>query len=426
MNKEKKVFWLFYILLTLAFAISVANFFFLTPSLAGLNLIIFAGFVFIFLKAAKNLSRLKTEASLKATELKTVIENIKDGALIYDQNFIISAMNKASEEIFALPSEEVISKKIEPALMKNPRLKILTQVVFPSLAPTASQISQDGWPQIVDISTDDPPRQFRTTLNRLLDEDGKTLGFLKLIQDLTREKGIAQSKEEFITIASHQLRTPLTAINWSFEHLLKNLDDKKPELKEIVSEGLRLSDRALKIINDLLDATKIEHGQFGYNFGETELNGFIKEIVAQLQPITKENQIKLLFEPVAEKLVANIDAERLGMALYNLIDNAVRYNVKNGEVRILIERQPNQPLVKISIRDTGIGIPKEELNRLFTKFYRGSGVNVAPNGSGLGLYITKNIIQAHGGSVTVDSAPGRGSVFSFTLPLKQQKVAPHI
>ena len=235
MNKEKKVFWLFYILLTLAFAISVANFFFLTPSLAGLNLIIFAGFVFIFLKAAKNLSRLKTEASLKATELKTVIENIKDGALIYDQNFIISAMNKASEEIFALPSEEVISKKIEPALMKNPRLKILTQVVFPSLAPTASQISQDGWPQIVDISTDDPPRQFRTTLNRLLDEDGKTLGFLKLIQDLTREKGIAQSKEEFITIASHQLRTPLTAINWSFEHLLKNLDDKKPELKEIVS-----------------------------------------------------------------------------------------------------------------------------------------------------------------------------------------------
>ena len=417
MNKKENGIFLLYALLALSVGVLIANLFFLPLFLGVLNAALFLGIAITLTKIFAKLARLKTETTLKTSELTTIIENIKDGALIYAQNFTILAINKAGEEILGISKQEIINKRVEPVLLKSPHFKILAQIVFPSLAPTARQISQGGWPQIVDITIEDPPRQFRTVLNRVLDEDGQVLGFLKLIQDLTREKGIAQSKEEFITIASHQLRTPLTAINWSFDHLLKNLGESKPELKEIINEGLHLSSHALKIINDLLDATKMEHGQFGYNFGETELSEFIEEVIAQIRPIAKKNQIKLIFEPPVKKLIVRIDTERLGIALFNLIDNAVRYNVKNGEVRISVEPLANRSLVKISVSDTGVGIPSEDLGRLFTKFYRGSGTSLAPNGSGLGLYITKNIIQAHGGNIIADSAPGRGSVFSFAIPL---------
>ncbi|MEK7087029.1 MAG: ATP-binding protein, partial [Patescibacteria group bacterium] len=117
----------------------------------------------------------------------------------------------------------------------------------------------------------------------------------------------------------------------------------------------------------------------------------------------------------------NIDPQRLGMALANLIENAIKYNVKNGEVTVSVEELKDRPFLKINVSDTGVGVPKEEINKLFTKFYRGENITqVEPNGSGLGLFIAKNIIQNHGGEIGVQSVPGRGSTFYFTLPLKSE------
>jgi signal transduction histidine kinase len=147
---------------------------------------------------------------------------------------------------------------------------------------------------------------------------------------------------------------------------------------------------------------------------------FIKNILNQFKTVAEQYQIQLYFKPLNEKLTVRIDPQKLTIAFSNLIDNAIRYNIKNGKVEVLIEKTmiKQQPFAKIIIKDTGVGIPPTEIEKLFRKFYRGSNVvSLEPNGSGLGLYIAKNIIQQHGGEISVESIIDRGSTFSFTLPL---------
>ncbi len=354
-------------------------------------------------------------------ELETVIQNIRDGVVIYDTNFRILRMNRAAEEILGLKAGEVLGQCVEPAFLQNPRLKLLTEVVFPSLAPAMTAISGGGWPQIIDLTLENPHLELRTVLNRIINDKNEVTGFLKLVTDMTREKNILESKTEFISIAAHQLRSPLTALNWSFEGLNKILENGNPDIKEaanLAKEGWRLAEHSLKIVNDLLSAARIEGGRFGFTLEDVDLTDFIRTIVQQAEPVAKEYGIKINFVPGAERYPVRIDRELLGMALANLIDNGVKYNIKNGEISIGIGSASNPDFVRVDIRDTGVGISQEDITKMFQKFYRGSNATQTEvNGSGLGLYITKNIVERHGGKIDVESQLGRGAAFSFTLPL---------
>jgi signal transduction histidine kinase len=358
---------------------------------------------------------------IKNFELEAIMENIRDGVIVYDANFTILSMNRSALSIVNLNAEEVLGKTIGPDLIKNPHLRVLTEIIFPSLAPAMTTVSASGWPQIIDITLEDPHLELRTVLNRIVNEKGEMVGFLKLVTDTTREKKVVESKNEFISVAAHQLRTPLTAINWSFESLNKILGEKSPDMKEaanLTKEGWQLTERSLKIVNDLLNAARIEEGRFGFKLGETDLTEFIQIILKQAEPSARGYGIKVSFVPPTEKFRVRIDQELLGMAIVNIIDNAIKYNTKNGEVIVEAAPDADPRFVKLAVRDTGVGIPKEDLEKMFQKFYRGGNVvQMEPNGSGLGLYITKNIIEGHGGKAKIESQPGRGTVFSFTLPL---------
>lgn len=406
------------VLLGLTGGLLVINVFFIPPLLIILTVIIFLSVATVLINGFLRLAQLRTENQFRALEFKAVTQNLKDGVIIYSPDFKILNLNQAAEEILKLKAKEIVGKYVTPNLIKNPRFQILVQIIFPSLAPTATQVSSNEWPQIVDLELETPPLKLRTTLNLITNEKGHSKGFLKLVRDQTREKEMVQSKSEFITVAAHQLRTPLTAIKWSFENLLNNLGD-KPEFKETINDGLNLSQKMLKIINDLLDAAKIEEGKFGHKFQNAELTEFINQALSYIKPVASEFNIKINFEPSPKKYQVKIDPERLGIALSNILDNAIRYNAKGGSVTIWLEEiKDGKPFIKINIRDTGIGISSKELNRLFEKFYRGSNVTkIEPDGSGLGLYITKNIIKRHGGDIGVSSDLGRGSHFWFTLPL---------
>lgn len=407
-------------LLALTAVIVIADAFFLPNFLKIITIVVFLGVAVILTSNNLRLLRSRIDAKLKTNELQAVIGNVQDGIIVYDTNYKIIAANPATETITGLKTGELIGEKITPSFVNNPRFKIISQIMFPSLASSATQISSEAWPQVVDISIEEPFLKIRTNLNRVLDEDGKMVGFLKIIQDQTREKDILESKNEFVAITSHQLRTPLTAIHWAFEHLQKNLES-KPELNEVVNEGLKLSTQVLKTINDLLDVTKIERGKFGYKLEKISLSEFIRGVLSQAELMAKERQVKIGFDAPAKEYSINIDPQKLGMALANLIENAIKYNVKNGEVTVSVEEPKDRPFLKINVSDTGIGIPKEEINKLFTKFYRGENITqMEPNGNGLGLFIAKNIIQNHGGEIGVESTPGRGSTFYFTLPLKSE------
>jgi two-component system phosphate regulon sensor histidine kinase PhoR len=400
----------------LIIAVFIINILFLSPAAAAFAifaLLILAIFLF---RAYGQLIALRAETEFKNREFEAVIENLREGVVAYDPNFKILSVNKAFEAMFGLRSEEVIGIKIEPGFIKNPRLRALTQVIFPTLAPAARQISEEGWPQIVDIDLEEPSLHLRTVLNRIVDKNQATIGFLKLISNLTREKEIIESKSEFISVAAHQLRTPLTGINWTFETLLS--EEKDEGRTQILREGQKMAIYALKIVNDLLDVAKMEEGKFGYKFEEGDIMEVVENTIRQAKAIAKESGITLYFTADKKSYPAKFDAERLGIAFWNLLDNAIRYNTKNGSVYVSIQTLAEKPFVRISVRDTGIGIPEEEIKKLFTKFYRSEAAKqIEPNGSGLGLYITKNIIKQHGGEVGVESSLGRGTTFWFTLPL---------
>lgn len=411
---EMKSLWIFLILTGVLF---VVNFFFLPAFLVWITAVVYLGLAFFMLISSLKTARADLGTEIKSRELKSIIESLDAGVISYDPNFRIITFNRVAENLFNINAQEIIGQSINPNFAKNPHFRQLTQVIFPSLAPMVRPISEPNvWPQIVDVTLEEPDCELRTILSRLTDEKGEVLGFFKIIRDRTRELAVLKSKSEFISVAAHQMRTPLNAIAWVFENLLKTVKDENT--LETIKTGSEVSQRILKIVNDLLDVARIEEGKFGYVFENTDLKEFLETVLAQFKPIAEQYKINLYLTSPREPIMVQIDRQKLSVAFSNLIDNAIKYNVKNGRVEVSTEKLVNAPFVKVIVQDSGVGIPPIEMDKLFKKFFRGSNITqMEPNGSGLGLYITKNIVQRHGGRINAESIPDRGSVFYFTLPL---------
>ena len=374
----------------------------------------------------RNLLRARLEISTASGRLQTLMNDLSDGIIAYDNNFMIQIFNPAAERIFGVNREQIVGHAFGPERAQELPFRLLAQTIFPSLAPLVVERSESGTlPQIVDLSFTDPKRELTISTDRIIGPAGETRGFIKLVRDRTREVEILRSKSEFITIAAHQLRTPLTTVHWVFEGL-KGKDKLEAEDKELAASGLRESVKLLKIVNDLLDVSKIEEGKFGYDFKQVNIIDFLSGILTNAEAMAKEYEVKLYFDRGGETAInLTIDATRLGLAVSNLLDNAIKYNVKNGRVDVKLERLADKPYLQISIQDTGIGVPPEEISKLFTKFFRaGNAVKAETEGAGLGLYITKNIINRHGGTIRAESTISRGTTFYLTLPLDPRLIPP--
>ncbi len=360
----------------------------------------------------------KATWSLDQGLLNALIVGLEEGVIVYDTSFKVSNFNKSAEDIFKIKASEVVGKTFSLAKAKSFKSKVLAQAMFPSLAPTVIRRSDPGtYPQIIEVSLENPAKELRIVTHKIVDDLGKTRVFIKVIKDRTRELELLRAKSDFITIAAHQLRTPTTALNWALDNLSKDKSlskDSKGELKIARQTAKNL----IKTINDLINITQIEEGKFGYNFNKLELNKFLSKLLSDADAVAKEYKVKLYYKrPKSKEVFVNADKARLGLAIANLIDNAIKYNVPNGQVIVSLKKIPNKPMVEISVRDTGVGIPKNDIKKLFTKFFRAKNIEqYGVEGSGLGLYLTKNIINRHGGTIRVDSVESRGSTFYFTLP----------
>lgn len=389
--------------------------------------IVLLGIAFFIARSAFKLGALAIAEAAQKNQVRALIENVKEGVVLYDTNFKILEINRAAEELFQISAAEVVGRFIEPGLTRERHLKPFIEVMFPSLAPAVSQISEAGrWPQVVNVTLEEPKLILSTTLYQVTNEKKQVIGFLKLVKDLTREKELLETKSEFLTVAAHQLRTPLTAIKWSLENLTELTKDAAPEVKKLVRETSEISDRAVKVADDLLDASKIEEGRFGYQFEEIDVVAFLKKLVEGVAPVAKQYGVRVYFESsITKPLFLKLDPLRMHTALMNLIDNAIRYNTKNGEVFVSVGYLKEPQSVTITVRDTGVGIPKESQAKLFEKFYRGENViPLEPNGSGLGLFITKNIIVGHGGDIGFESEVNRGTTFRIILPFREKQTSP--
>ncbi|MBI5220454.1 MAG: PAS domain-containing protein [Candidatus Liptonbacteria bacterium] len=385
-------------------------------------LLVLGGLAFIQTGRA---AALGPEVTREQNELRHIIFGLSDALIAYDPSFRIIFFNPAAEKLFRVTADQVVRQKIEPRDAQKPELQRLTQVIYPALAPVMAPRSEAGtYPEIIDLSFELPAMELRVATSLIRDESGNLIGFVKIVHDRTRELASIRSKNDFITVASHQLRTPITEIIWALEALASD-STLNPGAQTIIQATLGSSRELAKITEDLLSIAKIEEGHFGYQKEPLDLAALADKLMTQLLPLVQQAGLKLYFDRPKDPLPPAIaDSQKLSIVINNLLENAVRYNIKDGEIIVKLEQLPDRPYQKLSVRDTGIGIPPQELDKIGQKFFRAeNALKYETKGSGLGLFIVQSIIKAHGGEFSIQSEVNRGSIFSFTLPT-DPKLAP--
>lgn len=267
------------------------------------------------------------------------------------------------------------------------------------------------------VRTDGSHVPVELSVTRRVDEDGNTVGYLFVATDETQAREVARLKDEFVGLISHELRTPLSSILGYLE-LLRDDEDQPLTEEQLKYLGVaeRNAHRLLRLVGDLLFTAQVESGKFPLELREVELETIVSASVETAKPLAAAAGIELHVELPDARAIVTGDPTRLGQALDNLVSNAVKFTPRDGSITIGLGI--DGPNVIVTVRDTGMGIPEAELDKLFSRFFRATTAtrNAVP-GVGLGLTITKAIITAHGGEMGVRSEEGVGTEFSVTLPL---------
>jgi PAS domain S-box-containing protein len=358
-----------------------------------------------------NLKSAVEKLTQEEKKMTAIVNSIAEGLILVDSDNRVLHINPAAERLLGL-SEDSIDKDITE-LIQNDELIQIEQT--PSKNEEANFVSE------ITLIHHDEKLVLRTIASPFLDENGQTLGTVYLFDDITREKEIDQMKSDFISLVSHELRTPLTSIIGFVSFIL---DGKAGAINDRQRNSLarvqRQSKRLAALINDLLDISRIESGRIQMEQEPISLLEIVTQRIEEIRPQADEKSIRL--DLTAPESVPTIfgDEARMGQVFTNLIGNAIKFTPNNGEVSIKV--RVDGSLLHVEVIDTGPGIPAEERQKVFDKFYQLSDISTRQQGgSGLGLSITKSIVEAHGGKLWIDDGnQGKGSNFQFVLPLVRE------
>ena len=227
-------------------------------------------------------------------------------------------------------------------------------------------------------------------------------------------RNMVVTRDQFLAIVSHDLRTPLSVVVVNAAMIAERLPEgASPDLGRAIDRVQRAADQMERMLSDLLDATRFEHGQFRLSPRTADIVSVLKESVAQFEELARSHEVTLRLQEPVKPIEARFDHDRILQVLSNLIKNALQFTGRGGEISV--RAVPQIHACRIDVSDTGAGISGQDLERIFNRFQQTAGAH--PRGLGLGLYISRAIVEAHGGKIWVDSEPGKGSTFSFTLPV---------
>jgi len=353
-------------------------------------------------------SRKKSEEEKNKT--LSIITNFSDGLLVFNKENKLSLINPQAEIFFNVQFKNVIGKSIVE-FASAPALTPLTNLLGKEIRGIFRKELKIKENLVLEISS----------VPMMSNEE--KLGVLVVLHDITREKLVERVKTEFVSLAAHQLRTPLAAIKWTLKMLLDgDLGEITPEQQEFIEKTYKSNERMISLINDLLDVTRIEEGRYLYKPALSNFDNVVHFVLNSHKDNVDRKNIKLEFKKIKTKIPRIIiDVEKMRVAVDNLLDNAVKYTPPGGKITVELDYLKKTKEIEFKIQDTGVGIPSDQKGRVFTKFFRGANVmRMDTEGSGLGIFISKNIIEAHGGKIWFESEENKGTTFHFTLPVKEE------
>lgn len=373
----------------------------------------------------KRLSETRMEKYINDLEvannkIKTILYNIGDGVFVVDKDYNIILFNKMASKITGFSVKSAVGKKYNKVLRFVYEDGGSVDDGFIKNAMKIGRISKMSR-HVMLVKKNKEMVPVSNVISPIKSEGEGVVGCVVVFRDITEERSIDRAKTEFVSLASHQLRTPLSAINWYTEMLLGgdagNITKKQ---KDYLSEVYNGSKRMSSLVNALLNVSRIELGAFSIKPEPTKIKDIVVSVLKELKPMIVAGGIKVSSRFDKKIPTIKLDRKLIRIVLQNILSNAVKYSKSKGSIRVGVKRSNDSIIIRVS--DSGYGIPKNQQSKIFTKLFRADNIRgIETTGTGLGLYIVKAILDNTDGKIWFKSAKNKGATFYVQIPLSGMK-----
>jgi PAS domain S-box-containing protein len=357
-------------------------------------------------------ARLYEETQTQRVRLAQIFDSTSDGIVVVSRAGEIQAANRQAGELLGVAAAEVIGLGLAE-LLGGYRIAVPDyDRVFEALRAVLQDPDRGG---AGDFELRRAGRVVHWAGQPTKDAAGATVGLTLTLRDVTQERQVAQMKSDFVSFVTHQLRTPLAGIKWMLE-LGAETPDVPEETAGYIRDAREAAERLISLVNDLLDVSRLEGGKLAFSPQPTDLAALTRSVLDDLATLVRDKGHDLSVAAGTALPPVAADPQLLRQAILNLTSNAIKYTPRGGRVRLRLVREDGAG--RWAVQDSGIGISPEGQRQLFEKFYRAeNALTMETEGTGLGLYLVRLIVEKHGGQVWCESAEGQGSTFIFRVPV---------
>jgi GAF domain-containing protein/signal transduction histidine kinase len=370
---------------------------------------------------ATNNAVLFEEQREETSKNQAILQSVTEGVIVLDQNQRIKLFNPAAEQVLEIPARAMLGQPIDALADygQTDAERRRSTLIYNGLMSGLKQVAQSQSIYSTSFDLNDPTQVIAVNMAAVLGPGGLRYGDVAVLRDITREIEADQAKRQFISDVSHELRTPLTSINGYVDVLrlsgASNLGEDQVSYLNIIKSN---TNRLRGLIEDILDFTRPD-GKAKLNFSQVDMASVIEDVTQSLRLEAERKQMAVGVQMAENLPLITADQRRITQVVFNLFSNAVKYTYEGGKIQVRLFLNPSN-MMQVDVEDTGVGMTPEQVKKLFRPFYRADNpLRDVAGGTGLGLSIAKQFVEQHGGEMWVNSEHGKGSVFSFIIPLKQ-------
>lgn len=338
----------------------------------------------------------------------TIVKSISDPLIVLDTNFKVMVLNKACEKFFNIKEDKAIGKHFLEVIRYGELFDYIWETY---------EGNEETTPRIMTIKNDNKEYYFNITLSVIKSGLSNINGIIVFLQDITELKELEKMKNDFVSSASHEFKTPLTSLMMGASLLMEKnmgiLNDRQQEIIKTIQED---ADKLLNLVNDLLKLSTMEYDKSLFKLKEENIEYIINNSLKDFYKLAESKNIEIYLDIEKNLPKVMVDFEKLTWVINNLLNNALKFTTAGDQIYISSYR--NHSKIFVSIKDTGIGISEEYVDKIFDKFVQVKGQDLNNTGTGLGLAISKQIVEVHSGEIWCESELGKGSKFIFTLPIE--------